>query len=307
LYIQFFPTFRCNESCSFCFNRGISPVPDIGISEFGKLADILAGEGIEEIDILGGEPTLHHDLIRLIESACEKGLRVSMSTNGSNVQLLKSLSVNFDRDLLEIGISLKEKSVHTALSSYVKEHKPLLKSVCTSQLFLPESAAGFLDMRDIRYYAIFMDAMHASDLGRCLSFPRFHESLQDLRYSHKNLEGVYCSGFLPDSDNYPLLEGVRCPAGTTKLSIMPDGSAYPCYLLFRRPEFRLGNILSDAFEDILRNPVLNFFRNFKKNHCPDSECELHPRCHGGCPAVSLIVLGDLNSPDPRCHQLKGEH
>jgi radical SAM protein with 4Fe4S-binding SPASM domain len=280
----------------------MSPVLDIGISGFDRLADILAGEGIEEIDILGGEPTLHNDLISLIGIACEKGLRVSMSTNGSDIQSLISLSEIFDRSRLTIGLSLNDKPIDDAMASYIQVHKPLLKSVCASDRFLPESAASFLDMPDIRYYTIFMDALHSSDLRKCLSFPQFYRELQDLRGKHENVEGVYCSCFLPDIDNYPLLERVRCPAGTTKLSVMPDGSAYPCYLLFRRPEFKLGNILIDNLDQILKNPVLAFFREFKKNECLNSACEHFSRCRGGCPAVSLMLSNDLHAPDPRCRQ-----
>jgi radical SAM protein with 4Fe4S-binding SPASM domain len=302
LYIQFFPTFRCNESCAFCFNRGISQVTDIELSDFGKLADILAGEGIQEIDILGGEPTLHPDLISLIGIACEKGLHVSMSTNGSDVHLLTTLSEKFGRDLLTIGLSLNDKPIEDAVSSYIHEYKPLLKSVCTSDRFLPESAARFIDLPGILYYVIFMDALHSDDLGMSLPFPQYYRDLQDFRDRHSNIEGVYCACFLPDIGDQPLLEGMRCPAGTTKLSVMPDGSVYPCYLLFRMPEFRLGNILFDKLDQILKNPVLAHFRNFTGSNCPRSACELFSRCHGGCPAVSLMVCGDLNAPDPRCYQ-----
>jgi radical SAM protein with 4Fe4S-binding SPASM domain len=155
-------------------------------------------------------------------------------------------------------------------------------------------------MPGTRYYAIFMDALHVADIENSLSFSHFLRTLNSRRRRHENLEGVYCSGFLPDIVNYPILESTRCPAGTTKLSIMPDGSVYPCYLLFQRPEFRLGNILRDSLKEIKNNPLLDFFSRFKKNTCPDASCDLFSRCHGGCPAVSLMVSGDLNAPDPRC-------
>jgi len=300
LYIQFFPTFRCNDSCNFCFNRGLSAGPDIKVVDFRRLADILAGDGIERIDILGGEPTLHPYLISLIDTACTKGLTVSMSTNGSNVQMLKTLSQYYDQSRLQIGVSLNDNPIDRLLLSYISKYRPLLKSVCTHSRFLPDHAAGFLDMPDMRYYAIFMDTLRIDDVEMSLSFSEFHRTLNSFRCRHKNLEGVYCSGFLPDIGNYPILETARCPAGTTKLSIMPDGSVYPCYLLFQRPEFRLGNILSDRLEDVKNNPLLNFFKRFKKNKCLHVSCDLFSRCHGGCPAVSLAVHGDLNAPDPRC-------
>ena len=300
MYVQFFPTFRCNASCSFCFNRGISAGPDIEVADFIRLADILAGEGISEIDMLGGEPTLHPELLSLVDIACAKGLDVSISSNGSNLACLKALSENFDQERLKIGISLNDTPSDESLSAYIDEYRPILKSVATTGRFLPSSAGRFIDLPGVSYYAIFMDTLHSADLQNSLSFPRFYRQLNDFKGRHESVEGVYCSCFLPDIENYPVLQGARCPAGTTKLSVMPDGSVYPCYLLFQRPEFRLGNILHDNFMDIIKRPVLDYFRTFMGNRCPDTFCEFLSRCHGGCPAVSLMITGDPDAPDPRC-------
>jgi radical SAM protein with 4Fe4S-binding SPASM domain len=111
---------------------------------------------------------------------------------------------------------------------------------------------------------------------------------------------VFCSGFIPDLDQYPQLRTTRCPGGTTKLAIFPDGSVYPCNLLFGRGEYRLGNILADPFDSIWHHPALMFFRTFSGNACPRTACELHNKCHGGCPAHSQAHGGKLSEPDPRC-------
>ena len=124
--------------------------------------------------------------------------------------------------------------------------------------------------------------------------------LNDIKKRYGNIKGVFCSCFIPDTATNPVLEYVRCPAGTTKFSVLPDGSVYPCYLFFRHKEFRLGNIFEDDFSIIRTNPVLNFFREFRGNACPNAGCEIFSLCHGGCPAVSLLINGDLRAPDPRC-------
>ena len=145
-----------------------------------------------------------------------------------------------------------------------------------------------------------MDTVSAGDLEKSLPFYEFYKKLYDIKKSHKNVEGVFCSCFVPDTSAYPVLEYVRCPAGTTKLSVLPDGSVYPCYLFFRHKEFRLGNIFEDDLSVILENQALNFFRDFKGNACPNTECEIFNKCHGGCPAISLLINGDIKAPDPRC-------
>ena len=145
-----------------------------------------------------------------------------------------------------------------------------------------------------------MDTVYNDDLKTALSFPEFFQKVTALKSNHENVEGVFCSGFIPDIQTYPALQYIRCPAGTAKLTIMPDGSVYPCYLFARYDDFVLGNILYHDFNRIWKNPILDFFRNFEKNTCVNTNCELFSSCHGGCPAVSLLIYGSINAPDPRC-------
>lgn len=299
-YIQFFPTLRCDQQCSFCFNRGIAAAEEITPGNFGKLASKISAIGIQELDILGGEPTLHPCLSDIIGIAGQNGLKTSLSTNGSNINVLKRLSDKHVPNLLTIGISINGKKTTDGLHNYIIAYKPLLKSICTQKSFISESATHYLALPDINYYLLFMDTPFNDDLKESLPFYEFHKKLKEAQTEHKKLQGVFCSGFVPDIERHPILELVRCPAGTTKLSVMPDGSAYPCYLFFRHEEFKLGNMLEDDFKDIWENPILNFFRRFDKNNCPKVDCELHPRCHGGCPAISLLIYGSLDAPDPRC-------
>jgi radical SAM protein with 4Fe4S-binding SPASM domain len=111
---------------------------------------------------------------------------------------------------------------------------------------------------------------------------------------------AFCSGFIAPEQGNRDLDNVRCPAGTTKLGILPDGSVYPCNLFFNREEFLLGNIVTDDFERIWNSRGLTFFRTRTENLCLHSSCTLHARCHGGCPAQSFLLTGDLTTPDPRC-------
>jgi len=145
-----------------------------------------------------------------------------------------------------------------------------------------------------------MDTVYKEDLKNSLPFYEFLKTLNNLKHTYKSVNGVFCSGFIPDTKKHPVLQHVRCPAGTTKISIMPDGAVYPCYLFFRHREFRLGNIVADDFKKIWKNPVLAFFRKFDKNNCINKKCELFSDCHGGCPAISFLIYNDLNAPDPRC-------
>ncbi|HSW61999.1 MAG TPA: radical SAM protein [Dissulfurispiraceae bacterium] len=298
--LQFFPTFRCNQACGFCFNRGLAADEDCDAERFDRVLDVMSDSGIPELDILGGEPTLLSHLSERIDRAVSQEIAVNISTNGSNVPLLNRLAGRFPREQLRIGISLNEDGVADGLAAFINAHRPILKTVCTRMRTLPDLVEHYVRLPHTEFFLIFMDAIRQDDADSTISYPEYRRRLAELKQRCPNVHEVVCSGFLPDTDRYPELAGVRCPAGTTKLSVMPDGSVYPCYLLFSHPEFRLGNILNSSLPSMLNNTKLDFFRTFQGNPCKERSCEYHSECHGGCPAVSLLVTGDRAAPDPRC-------
>ncbi|MBF0559028.1 MAG: SPASM domain-containing protein [Nitrospirae bacterium] len=298
-YIQFFPTLRCNRSCGFCFNRGLTTEVDIAADNFKRLACTLLDVGIREIDILGGEPTLHPEIVRLIDIVVTSGLRLNLSTNGTNVAMLEHLSRTYDKDAMNIGISLNDSRTGKELDDYITRYRPAVKSIFKKKTVSGHTSAYF-DMPGITSYLLYMDTVSKQNLKDGAPFNDYYKQLSVLQNKHDNVEGVYCGGFIPDTEKHPFLRNARCPAGTTKLSVLPDGSVYPCYLFFRHSDFRLGNVLTDRFESILMNPILDYFREFRGNKCPDVACELFSDCHGGCPAISLLICNDIDAPDPRC-------
>lgn len=300
-YVQFFPTLRCNLACGFCFNRELAPLPDVEPADFATMLDRLQAAGIGTLDLLGGEPTLHPRLDELVGAIAARGMHTTLSTNGrGDLSLLERLEDRFGRDTLRVGVSVNGGAdAPRPLGEYIARRSPMLKSVCFRTWELPTVAAVHLARPDAEYHLIFRDPLAASDLDECISYPEYRSRLAALRSRHPQAAGVACDGFVPEGAA-ARLGSVRCPAGTTKLSVLPDGSVYPCYLLFSRPEFRIGNLLTDAFANIWDHPRLDFFRNFRGNTCPRAACEHHAACHGGCPAVSLLVAGDIEAPDPRC-------
>jgi radical SAM protein with 4Fe4S-binding SPASM domain len=300
-YVQFFPTLRCNLACGFCFNRALTPMPDVEPEDFALMLDRLQDAGVDAIDLLGGEPTLHPRLDELVNAIAARRMRTALSTNGhGDLALLERLEDRFGRVTLRVGVSVNGRETPGFLRDYIARRAPMVKSVCVRNWDLPPAAAEHLARADTEYYLIFRDALAARELGDSIAYPEYRSRLDALRARHPRAAGVACDGFVPDSAAGDQLRRVRCPAGTTKLAVLPDGSVYPCYLLFSRPEFRLGNLLTDGFAAIWSRPRLEFFRTFSENFCPRRECAYHSACHGGCPAVSLLIAGDLSAPDPRC-------
>lgn len=77
-------TDKCNFNCPYC--RGIESKYK-GTMSFEKAKFIVnywASQNLRNIRFSGGEPTLYHDLIELVEYTKSKGIeRIAISTNGS--------------------------------------------------------------------------------------------------------------------------------------------------------------------------------------------------------------------------------
>lgn len=269
---------------------------DMSFDDFRIMLGKLSALSIRIIDIVGGEPTIHPDMVQFLQEACSKGFRMNISSNGTNIKMLEEI-LNMGSQIA-VGISINDTATLDRLQWFIKKHKPIVKTV-----FTPDRDSGMvqdiLSLKPGKFYLIYRDAMEHEDLRETLPF---HEFMGIVRkdFNSPLVGTVSCSGFIPDIEHYSELSTTRCPAGTTKLGVMPDGSIYPCNLFFGRSDFLLGNILTDSFEAIWSHRALAFFRTFAGNECPKISCIYHAICHGGCPAHGLIHFGDLSAPDPRC-------
>lgn len=294
--IQYYPTLRCDRSCGFCFNRGMPLVADATLDRFRLMLDRLTSRGLRSLDIIGGEPTLHRDLEAMVHDAAARGLIVNISSNGSNPRVLRRLMKVSGRVM--VGISINDRETLSALAGFIGSERPVVKTLFTPGLDR-SLVDDILSLKPRTYFLIYRDAARHGDLAGTLPFDRFLEATKE-HLGIGRVGRVFCSGFIPEYASLPELAGVRCPAGTIKLGVLPDGSVYPCNLFFGRPGFLLGNVLSDPFDSIWHNPVLARFRRFSVNGCPRRDCVLHRSCHGGCPAEAHARFGDMDAPDPRC-------
>jgi radical SAM protein with 4Fe4S-binding SPASM domain len=268
---------------------------DMTPEAFRTMLDRLRAFSVTTLDIIGGEPTIHPGILRFISEANNRGLRVNLSSNGTDSKLLEEIMKTCDR--VAVGVSINDRETLDRLKEFIEKKHHVVKTVYKRPVDYA-LIADILSLKPKKLYLIYRDAITPEELDETVPFPQYMNDTA-ARFNPQEVGMVYCSGFTPDAA-YPELSKVRCPAGTTKLGVMPDGSVYPCNLFFGRAGFLLGNILVDSFETIWNHRVLAFFRTYTENNCPQSSCELHPRCHGGCPAQAFNLAGDLSAPDPRC-------
>jgi radical SAM protein with 4Fe4S-binding SPASM domain len=295
-YIQFYPTLRCNRSCDFCFNKSMPFQEDMSIGDFRAMLGRLRHIGVKTIDIIGGEPTLHKDLFTMVHEAGKAGFGVNVSSNGADAGTLARILTTTGKTT--VGISINDRETLARLTEFIKKHGPVVKTVYNAGMD-EGLVKAIRELRPKDFFLLYRDAVSGEELDATVPFDRFLKTVKE-KFDVAAKGTVFCSGFLPDAETYPELSKTRCPAGTTKLGVMPDGSVYPCNLFFGREEFLLGNVLSDPFGKIWDHRTLTFFRSFTGSACPRTSCELHAKCHGGCPAHSLIHHRKLSAPEPRC-------
>ena len=90
--------------------------------------------------------------------------------------------------------------------------------------------------------------------------------------------------------------GAMCSAGTNALTIMHDGTIYPC----RRLPIPIGNAVKDSFYKIwYTSDVLWNIRNSKNIKGKCNRCDFIPVCRG-CRAMAYALTGDYLEEDPQC-------
>ena len=86
-YLRVSLTDRCNYRCTYCMpEEGVDLVPRaevLTLEELGRVIELLARVGVRRVRLTGGEPTVRHGLVDLIERLAAFGLDdLAMTTNG---------------------------------------------------------------------------------------------------------------------------------------------------------------------------------------------------------------------------------
>lgn len=298
-YVQFFPTLRCNKSCEFCFNRGNGSQDfinkDFPAEKIEDFVTLLKENKISNLDILGGEPFLYESLFQLVKLAIEKDVEVNISTNGILLEKIENLKNFCKSPKLHIGVSVNDE-VNPELLKLININRLWIKSVITKNHLPDEKFFKFALKAGIDYYLIYMDALTERDLELSIPFYEFMELIKKLKILYPNIKPVYCKGFIGGDKKY------RCPAGIEKITVMPDGTVYPCYLLSGFEDYCLGSIFENSLNEIMSSHKINIFKNFSTNICDNKICRFKEICNGGCLAHCIIHYGNFEKADPRCEK-----
>jgi len=121
---------QCNYSCTFCYYLDKLDV----VTPFETIKnriDYLVECGIKEVDLSGGESSIHKDWFRILDYCTSKGLLISTLSNGYKFKNMEFLQKSKDHGLTEILFSLHgydEKS-HNDLVQHPKGFTNIIQAI----------------------------------------------------------------------------------------------------------------------------------------------------------------------------------
>lgn len=333
LYVDFYPSLKCNANCLFCYLPEKAREKFLGISmslrDILKITNKLKKAGIFFINLLGGEPFLLRWLPDFIDYCSERKLLINITTNGllPNERIIKRIASPFinvnvsihgkenSHDLL-VGIKgsfvsaintikmLKKYGVRTMIAYTVNK---INQSDVVEVLSLANSYK--VEAVGLRYfYAMGHGKKNESKLTISLeNYWRVLDNAMKLgeKLPHiKTVQGLGGFNFLKYNERLPnnvLKQQILrfCGAGVTKFDVFPDGSVYPCFAFSANDKFKTGNLLNQSVKEIWNSPLLNYLRIREAPlHC--SGCKYKILCRGGCLGYSYEKLRRVGLKDPRC-------
>ena len=326
-YFQWHITEKCNLTCRHCYHDNYSSANELNIDELCFVADKI-NETINKwgkkgtLSITGGEPfVVKEKMFSLLNhiNSLESISYYDILTNGSlldqdildrlkqfdklrRVQLsleAASPDINdrirgrgsFDKTISAIRM-LKKNNFQVAVMMTISnlnknEVEPLI------DLLIKEGADTFSAERFVPQGAgtnLKEEFLSAEDLKNVF------QKIYSRAMSEKRIRILlYRPLFALFNGNDPTV-GAMCSAGTNALTIMHDGTIYPC----RRLPISIGNALTDSFYKVwYTSEVLWNIRKTENIKGKCSGCDFIPVCRG-CRALAYALTGDYLAEDPQC-------
>jgi radical SAM protein with 4Fe4S-binding SPASM domain len=328
IYMGWEITYTCNLNCKHCYNvSGVGGDWEPSLTDLRQFVDKYVKAGVYGINLGGGEPLLRDDVIDIVHYADQRGIRMNIDTNATQVTHeiaqnlkkagLRAVHVSIDGSTSDIHDEFRE--TPGALESTVKGVKRLQKAgfspvvrTVVSKLNIDdlEKMDTMLMQLDIKYHVLtrFLPLGRGKEnRGTLMTTPE--ENKKAFEYvTKKRSELRKKNYFLSLDETFPLtlaqigLKGTDlvkglCPAGVAICMVATDGTVIPC------PYFRdyvIGNLRERTFIDIWDDPALSTFRRDEPLYqC--AACEnFGTTCAGGCRGFAYVETGDMLNADPGC-------
>ncbi|NNH71248.1 radical SAM protein [Nocardia uniformis] len=263
-------TERCQLSCTHCYADS-GPTKSHGTmttSDWLSVIDDAADIGVREIQFIGGEPTLHPALPKLIGYASSRGIATEVYSN----------LVRIRADIWDTLVEYKVRLATSYYSDQPEQHR-LITGNALAHKRTTENISKAIELGiPVRVGIVSVLEDQRIDEARQL--------LADLGVENIDIDHVRRAGRANTDVDTPLEELCGQCAGDV-LAVYPDGAVRPC--VFTR-SLRVGDVLESSLRQVIDSPQLATARTAIGNATAanqrhrDGSCDpnCNPVCHPGC-------------------------
>ena len=317
-------TSRCNLSCRHCVVSAGSPNPgELGIDTCRRLIDEMAGFGVQQLILSGGEPLLRPDFFEIAEYAHKRGLSLQIATNATIVtrdvaRRLKAIGacVQASLDSIDPVVHDELRQCKGSWKRAVKGIKLLVKNdvpVTIAALVTKNTIAQIPELYDfsaelgVQTFRIlpFVPSGRGSRAKDMEVSPVEMKCITEYLARRRNDVGLpvapmefECTLEHEQGIAHPQTR-IGCDGGVAYCTITSDGEVLPCnYFSGVRTE----NVKDTSFSWIWDNShFLNYFRSLTVSdiHGICQGCKWLIRCRGSCLAANF-THGDIFQSNCHC-------
>lgn len=325
--LELVPGTQCQLNCEACYKSGdgkpkrgkAMPLQD-ATSYIGQAQEA----GFQEIVLIGGEPTLHPDLLEIVEfTRYEEGLKPILCTNGIRLA---------DKAVVE-RLGAAETTVVTHAST------PTIREAVKRYSGGPKGYVSFLEraienLRDTEGITLVLE-MPLTDSLFPYALPFFIHCRENgvipfIELSRSRDDGQATSQVTPeqvrvlfetfrayDERNFPQLMdqnpcppayGNKCTMTMTGLHVKnlgngDTGGVFSCCA----QKIRHGDLKEQPLAEILKSPTLAVFMDQDRYIVgPCKDCDLYAMCKGGCRGEAYLRFGCPRASSPACDRISEE-
>lgn len=326
-YFQWHITERCNKRCMHCYHTSYDSIGELSDEDVLKVADRLT-EALKVWDrrgavgLTGGEPWLRRStVINILDRLASSGLvdRVDLMTNATLLTeedcallsahpLLRRVQLSLEGASAECHDRIRGRDSFRETTQAIQRMKQNGLTVAVMMTVSRQNVSEIVSILELlREYGVdtfsvdrfIPEGQGSRNRDWLLSATEVRECYQTVyQWAMKNrsprvlmYRPLFC---LIDSQSPHV--GAMCSVGVNALTILHDGTVYPC----RRLPIVLGNVLKDSLHTIFyESDLLWKVRDPSnlKGRC--ASCKFVPVCRG-CRAMALAVTGDWLEEDPHC-------
>lgn len=329
-------TRNCNLHCKHCYVHTNNGEENIPLSDIKKIIDDLSNAGCMNLFINGGEPFLRDDIVEIFNYAMNKGLLISVSSNGQVInekilseiksKNLKLFQVSVDGTeqihnnirradsyknairALKLASKILDKNTQIVMATTIMkdniEHIPEMLKLAKECKVDTYCLVPLMSSSDDKY-------VQAEDITAKEKKELFDKVVDIYEKKYQNdfeLSLVVPPALIPkELKNRKFGHGYVCTF-PEMLGIDANQNVAPCDGLLDNQNFLLGNIKEKNINNITDNEIMKELENIEWGDLTGvcSICKYTNTCQGGCRVSSFNKFGNFICPDSICQEMYEE-